>query len=427
MTLSWVWLKKNYLVTDSSFVAIASVFITVTLWFLIVIFLFTFLSSLIPWLLLLLNKKKHRITVDVKTSTTKNSINEQEIFLSIHPIITPVFGNIRIRLLYEQNKLSEKFTVSRFQQNEKWFQKSISGYYRWPLPDIKEYKVTALIIYLEDMFQFFSFATILPAGKSFIIQPSQISTPALKVQPKKSHDTNVRIERIRKVEGELLNYKNFENNDDIRRIVWKIYAKNKELVVRVPETNDPYASHIYFYASFYNAIKLTEYYPLFNQLFLNHFKTVIWNCYFQLNRQNQQISYIPDQEIKTFYADDPVEKVKLIISTVDWHSEKNIRSYFKTDDGSVLCISSLTDAVELRNLLHDAGKDLVVVFVILSKALSPVRLTDWFTWLLIKPGKDSLQSLKLKWNFSPLKNAVISNEKIILNILKESDCEITMI
>ena len=110
---------------------------------------------------------------------------------------------------------------------------------------------------------------MLTSSGNFFNGPPLKATGNIIVQPKKTEETNMRIEEMRKVEGELLNYKNFETNDDVRRIVWKIYAKNKELVVRIPETNDPYASHIYFYASFYNAIS-NDVYEEFNEVFLDH-------------------------------------------------------------------------------------------------------------------------------------------------------------
>ena len=184
-------------------------------------------------------------------------------------------------------------------QKNDFFSMHTKGLYNWPLKNIKEYDINSGIIYFEDFFQFFSFTGKLPSNSNFFNGPPIKTTGALVVQPKKTEETNMRIEEIRKVEGELLNYKNFENNDDVRRIVWKIYAKNKELVVRIPETNDPYASHIYFYASFYNAIS-NDVYEEFNEVFLDNFKTVIWNIYDQLSRQNALIQYIPDQETKKF-------------------------------------------------------------------------------------------------------------------------------
>jgi hypothetical protein len=423
MIFAWTWLKKNYLIPDSSFIAIASVFITVTLWFLGAIFLFAFLSAVIPWLTLLFTKKSQGITIEIKTSASENTIDKHPLLITIRPVFTPAFGNILLRLRYESNSLSEKFTLSGSQQNGKWFSKTLSGYYEWRLPDIKEYAITSAIIYFEDMFHFFSFASVLTTETSFITHPVEVADAPLNVKPKKSHDTQVRIDRIRKVEGEFINYKNFEDNDDIRRIVWKIYAKNKELVIRVPEINEPYASHIYFYASFYNTLKFTNYYPAFERIFLNHFKTITWNCYNQLSRQNQLISYIPDQETKPFFSDDPDEKVKQIISTAEWHSGKNVQQYFNTHEGSLLCISSFTDAADLQNMLESAEKDTVIVFIQHSRILSGFKYSDWIEWLFVNPAKDSIDRLKFKWNFSPLKKNILSNEKIISKILYDSEVE----
>ena len=44
--------------------------------------------------------------------------------------------------------------------------------------------------------------------------------------------------------------------------------------------------------------------------FLIIYKTAIWNIYDQLSRQNALLKYIPDQETKKIYADDPALKIK---------------------------------------------------------------------------------------------------------------------
>ncbi len=123
--------------------------------------------------------------------------------------------------------------------------------------------------------------------------------------------------------------------------MWQIYAKNKELVVRTPETNDPYASHVYFYSSFYNSVS-SGIYEEFNAVFLNHYKTALWNAYQQLSKQNLMLKFIPDQETKTSFIEDPLQKIKYIISTSDWQTENDLQQYFKKEEASVLCISSLT-------------------------------------------------------------------------------------
>jgi Uncharacterized conserved protein (some members contain a von Willebrand factor type A (vWA) domain) len=421
MVLAWGWLKKIYL-PDSSFTAIAGVFITVTLWFLVSILFFGFVTAVVSWLLFLMDKKHGRIQFEIRTDARENNVEgKQDVFLSIHPVLKPLLGNIRLRIQYE-DKVSDKFTLLDRELRIKLFSTNMRGYYQWPLPDIKEYNVSVCFIYFEDMFQFFSFTAVYKVADHFVVQPRQLPAPGFAVQPKKTEQVNTRIERIRKVEGEFLNYKNFEHNDDVRRIVWKIYAKNKELVIRIPETNDPSASHIYFYASFYNSLGSSTN-PDFVNVFLNHFKTMVWNTYYQLSKKYPLLKYIPDQESTTMFSDDPAQKIKLLISMSGWHQQKNLQQYFKKEEGSVLCITSLVDASQLENVLQGLGKEVVVLFVKLSKIVI-AKPSDWIEWVFIKPSKNNLLHLKPAWNVSPFKRKLIENEKNILSILHKGDCEI---
>ena len=394
--------------------------------FIAAVFAISFITAILPWLFFLFNKRRGKVLIKVNTANKKNSITEkQKVSISINPILRPLFGYIRMRLYYDGD-ISPKFSLINNQSKTQFFSSSLNGIYNWPLPEIKEYKVSNAIIYFEDMFQFFSFAATLPAQDNFFTQPDNNTTAALKVQPKKTEDTNTRIEQIRKVEGEFLNYKNFENNDDVRRIVWKIYAKNKELVVRIPETNDPYASHVYFYASYYNAMA-TGLYSDFYPVLLNYYKTMVWNAYRQLSKQNVLIKYIPDQESKTTFADDPLEKIKYIISTSEWQTQKDLQNYFKKEEASVLCISSLINAQEVENILDRTGKDLVIIFVQLSNAFSKLKIKDWLQWVFIKPEEDGLDKLRLMWNMSPLKRKITENENKIKAILSKSESEVLVV
>jgi len=358
----------------------------------------------------------------VKTLNANKVASKQLIEIDISKIIKPIFGYIRLRLCYDNNNISPKFAPVRLQPKKNFFSSQTKGIYNWPLNNIKEYDISSGIIYFEDFFQFFSFTSTLPVNSNFYTQPLKAATGAVIVQPKKTEDTNTRIDEMRKVEGEFLNYKNFESNDDVRRIVWKIYAKNKELVVRIPETNDPYASHIYFYASFYNAIS-NEVYEEFNAVFLDNFKTITWNVYEQLFRQNDLIQYIPDQETKSFYADDVIQKIKYIISTSSWQKQNDLVSYFNKEYASVLCITSVTDIKQLEVILDRTGKSLTVIFVELSKSFSKMKVTDWVQWIFINPEKKSLGKLQLAFNLSPLRKKILDNEKNIKELLKISECE----
>lgn len=424
------WLKKTRVLPNSSYTAITDLFIAVTMAFVAAVLVISFFTSVIPWLYFLFNKNSENISIKIKTasltqplSTSGEGVNEkQQVSVNINPILRPLFGYVRLRFEYDDENISRKFSLINKQQKQQFFSATLTGNYNWKLPQIKEYKVSDAIIYFEDMFQLFSFAVVIPARDNFFTQPENITTGNIKVQPKKTEDTNVRIDQIRKVEGEFLNYKNFENNDDVRRIVWKIYAKNKELVVRIPETNDPYASHVYFYSSFYNSIS-TSIYEEFNNVFLNYFKTIVWNTYQQLAKQNILIKYIPDQQVKTTFADDELEKIKYTISTSDWQTQKDLLHYFKKDEASVLCISSLIPAEQVDTILDKAGKELLIIFVQVTNAFNTVKVKDWLQWVFVRPGEDSLNKMRVPWSISPLKGKIKENEQKIISALEKSECE----
>ncbi len=426
ITLLWAahWLVKNNVLPETSRTAIINLFISVTSWFALSILAFSFLTAFIPWVFFLINKKNNRTSLKIKVAEKENVVNgKQPVAITINSITKPLIGYIRLRLFYDGRNISKKFSLASSQPKKDFFSDRIAGMFNWPIEHIKEYDINAGIIYFEDFFQFFSFCVVHPANSNFFTAPSAMPTSQLMVQPKKTEDTTNRIEEIRKVEGEFLNYKNFENNDDVRRIVWKIYAKNKELVVRIPETNDPYASHIYFYASFHNAIS-SDLYEEFNARFLNHFKTITWNSYEKLSHQNVLLQFIPDQATKTYYADDVLQKIKYFISTAEWQTTNSLLQYVDNRNASVLCISSFNDVHEVEEIIEKSGKGLAIVFVELSNSFEKLNVTDWVQWIFIKPVDKSTDKFKVAFNLSPLKRKMLENEKRIKQCLAKSDSEI---
>lgn len=425
LSYAYKWLRATTLLPETAYTAIIDLFITITLYFISALIIIAFITSFLPWLLFILRKKQGQASLKVSTAAKPSIFSKkQEVTIDLQPVMRPLFGYIRLRLEYDNLSISPKFSLLRAGQRS-FFSSGLHGIYNWPLPEIKEYKVNGGIIYFEDMFQVFSFTAGLPSQDVFFTQPENDDSTDVSVRPKKTEDTNTRIDQIRKVEGEFLNYKNFEDNDDVRRIVWKIYAKNKELVIRIPETNDPYASHVYFYSSFYNSIG-SDLYPTISGVFLNQFKTIVWNAYLQLNKKSLLLKYVPDQPAKTMFADDPLQKIKYIISTSNWHHDKDLATYFRKDEASVLCISSFTDVEHLENIVSKSGKDLVVIFVELSKTFQSIKVRDWLQWLFVRPSAESVDKLKISWNISPLKRKVTENESRIKRILDKSECEKVM-
>ena len=238
--------------------------------------------------------------------------------------------------------------------------------------------------------------------------------------PRKTEDTATRIEEIKKVEGEHINYKNFESNDDVRRIVWKIYAKNKELVVRIPEILDPYASHIYLYASFFSAFDF-----LGNDAvevpFLNYYKSICWSVYMQLSQKGFDVRYVYDQDIPQQKMNNDEEQIKYAISVSNWQRDKELKSYVQTKDASVVIISSLTDINEVNELIEKHGNEISFVFVPLTDSLQKQHLGDWLQWLFVQQEKDAIAKYKTNWSLSLLRLKIAKNEKQLKLLLEKYD------
>ncbi|HEX8460827.1 MAG TPA: DUF58 domain-containing protein [Segetibacter sp.] len=411
-------LGQNEIHAESSFTDIFTLLLKVATWFCVVIISIALLSVLTSFLFFLYKKKKEGIKFNISTDVKESELHQkQTVRLLITPVLKPLFGFIKLRLLYDRKHFSNKFSILE-NSSRKFFSTTIEGTYHWPLPEIKEYYVEKAILYFEDVFQFFSIAVNLPAKDQFFTQPTLKDVRDLRVLPRKTEETNTRIEQLRKVEGEFLNYKNFENNDDVRRIVWKIYAKNKELVVRIPEVMDPYASHVYLYASFFSKFN-TKGHGTLEVPFLNYYKVITWSVYQNLVKQGFDVRFIPDQEVAKGNLADEQQRVKYSISTSKWQQSKDLKSYVKTSDASVIIISSLSDAEEVKDIIESHGKDIRFIFIKLSDSFKNQNVFDWVQWLFVQDAKNDVEVYKRGWSMSPLRQRLKDNENRLEEIVNK--------
>jgi hypothetical protein len=413
---AWFWINAKQAMPDTSYADILDLLLNVAFIFGLSFLLLGFCSVLLSYGLLVWQKKRGNVAFAVATNVLAADIkNKQVVEIKLHPILRPLLGFIKIRLQYDEHHFSNKFSIVENKASW-WLKSSIEGTYYWPLPQVKEYHVHKAIIYFEDLFQFFSFAVSLETNNRFIKQPTNIGLSTIKSMPRKTEESNVKIDDMRKVEGEYLNYKNFEDNDDVRRIVWKVYARNKELVVRTPETMDPYASHLYLYASFHSIFDVNDN-DIANVPLLNFYKNYVWSVYQQLVKQQFDVKYIADQPSAIPDLADDALRVKNSISTAFWHQDKDISSYCKPSDASILVVSSFSDAAQVEALLNIAGSNITVLFVKLSSALQKQKITDWMQWIFTEQEKDEMERYKSSWSLSSLQNKVKQNEKKLQQLL----------
>lgn len=417
--LAFLWLLQQQHMPDTSFTDIFSLLLLVAFAGLAVLVAFAFLTVLVSFILFIVKKRGHKVSCSLGTvaGNSKSPQPQQLVHLHISPVLKPLLGFARLRLVYDEVHYSEKFSLVP-QKGQKRSLMAMDGVYEWPLPQIKEYSVQKVLLYFEDFLQFFSFTVTLPCNSRFYTKPAVTREKELKAGPRKTEETNKRIDELKKVEGEHLHYKSFEAHDDVRRIVWKIYARNRELVVRTPEVLDPYASHLSLYASFHSAFDINGnevvQYP-----FQDHYKTIIWNTYLQLVKQGFEVEYIADQQIAAPALPDEQQRVQYTISASNWQRDISLQAYLKPKEAAVVVISSLNDYEEVAKLTEQYGNEITFVFVQLSKSVRSSHVGHWIKWLFISQEKNSYEVYRNRWRLSRLRGKLIANEKKIKQLLEQ--------
>lgn len=365
--------------------------------------------------------KGNKLQVEFVTESKKGK-NKLYINARLDGVIRPRLGFIKARLYYDDHVFTDFFGLLSNKRKEQSLRlQAITGKSRLNLPDIKEYDLKGGFIYFQDMLHIFRLAAAQPISGHFYQPPVLQEGNDTEVYPKKTETMDVRIEQLRRVEGEHLNYKDFEAGDDVRRIVWKVYAKNRELVVRVPELFEPYASHLYFYASFYAPVKAQWLSEGYLKEMLNYYKNHVWTIYDTLGHKEWDMRYIPDQQFNITEEMPDGEKTARIISNSTWHKDTALQHYFNPKTGTVLCISSLTDPQELQNILDRCDASTVVYFVKASRVLSSYAGLNLVKRLIFLPPQDRLAKLRSGWTFSPIRFQVQKREKEIEELLKRSN------
>ncbi|MGC4057919.1 MAG: DUF58 domain-containing protein [Chitinophagaceae bacterium] len=387
-------------------------------WVLLAFVGLSLVSTLGSWLYFLWLYRNGRSKLEI---TVSGDAHKKGTFLNarLPKAWKPLLGYIKGRLYYDDLQLTDRFSMqSSERKKHSLLRAAVTGKNRLQLPDIKEYQLKGGILFFEDILQLISLPVAQPLSGSFYQAPTQLELPEENINPKKTDTLDVRIDELRKVEGEYLNYKDYESGDDVRRIVWKLFARNRSLVVRVPERMEPYASHIYFYASFYKDLGASGNEAYAAEM-LNYYKSQVWSVYSELSKKEWQVKYIPDQELRTGISTDSQAHVERLVSNSDWHKDLSLRAYFSTKKGSVLLIHSFSDPKEIEQIIEEADPSLRILFVPLSQCFRNLYVFRWISRLLFLPGKDRLSKLKANWVLTPLRRRVLKNEKTIEQLLKQ--------
>jgi hypothetical protein len=337
-----------------------------------------------------------------KVKFTYTGTNEVICEVVCNKLLFPFAGAVKAGLTFDRRH-DALIVLKRLKYRQAYGKKKLN------LPNIKSYDLDTVTLFFQDFFRMFSFKIAFNNRVSVVILPvSENKIELSKVSYTMDKD-EIRTNTVHRKEGELLHFKHFESSDDIRRIVWPVYAKTKELIVRMIEMHSMYASRIDMYASFCNSYgNLLD--KTISDAFLNNYKTGIWEVYKSLKEDNE-VRFIPDQ--KSRIAVEHQHEVSAQISGMDWHSNK-IEEYLGDGKISVVCISSLIPSQDTEKILDKLDTNAVVIFTSLKSSIEKIGVKDVIKEVFTIPEE---KKINWRWLFSTNRRKVMNNDKAVRNAL----------
>lgn len=374
-----------------------------------------FLYTLFCWLFLALNSKKVKVDLTIGLEDGQKGVaGEVPVKLSLSKVIMPIAGYLKTWLIFEDGTLIGPVVINKFSGGWRDLL-SKEGEANLQLVKRAQYQVKGYIFSFEDYLQFFRFSFFKDAKKTFYLYSQKRDVDTMDIPPAKAREELEKVKTSKKVEGDFLNYKDFESGDDVRRIVWKIFAKNKELVVRIPEVINPYASHLHFFASFQNSLLIEE--TNYSSGMLDYYKDIIFNTCRQIEKSGRKVEFSMDQVVGDSLIVDKKDQLAYFLSCAQWKKDA-LNEHFPTiGTSSVVCVSSMIPTDELDELLSKRSATLFIVQV--SKYLDEQNLFNWSNVILRKEQQSEFG--KLRWMLSPHRRRLKRNEQRIVQLVERSD------
>ena len=372
---------------------------------------FGMLYTLFCWSYFAVRSKKIKLDLSIGLEDGQKGVaGLVPVKLSLSRVIMPLVGYLKAWVVFEDGGMVGPVVITRFSGGWRDLL-SKEGEANLQLTKRAQYQVKGYIFSFEDYLQFFRFSYFKRFKKIFYLYSQHREVPPTDIPPSKAREELEKVKTSKRVEGDFLNYKDFESGDDVRRIVWKIFAKNKELVVRVPEIINPFASHLHFFASFENSILSHD--SRYAVGMLDYYKDIIYNTCIQIEKSGRKVEFSMDQVVGDSLIVDKKDQLAYYLSSANWKSESLTDQFPSIGTSSVVCVSSMIPADKLEELINKGSVVLLIVRV--SKYLDEQNLFDWENMILRKEKQSELS--KLRWILSPQRRKVRKNENRIAQLV----------
>ncbi len=404
------------------------------------IFAFSLITTLPAYLAMLFKKrvleteaeeKKDIIKIGFTQSIAMPGLVDTEV--KIYKIRRPLLGFAKVTLIFENYSQTDEILLTE-SLRERGKKVGIVGRKALYLPNVKDYRIYSSIIHFEDFFHLLALPYKEAEHIGIFTEPPKTAENGIEINTKSSEEPIKKVIQHRTAKGELLDYKKYAPGDDVRRIIWKNYARSRELTVRIHDRTFPYVSHINVLASFFDAAPPENgHQPALKGYLLDIYKEKIRQVVDAIIEQEFTVRFYTDQTIEQRYTLDEYRQMLYRISASDWQrkysTEQFVKdNYHKLHKGStIVLVSSLVPVKNLEHLQSGRPKDVNLCFYNISNTLALSRPPAILKRILFVDAYEPLELAKKERQArSTLKFIAVNNDEIgqVLNRQHQSVIEL---
>jgi hypothetical protein len=346
--------------------------------------------------------------------------------IRIENLRLPAMGHVRVCLIFKTVGASEDIYLTKEHRTKgRKAHTVIEGSRQIWLNNTNDHAIRCSFIYFEDMFHVFSLPYREWENMGIFTIPQRRERAAVQAMPKHTESPVVKILDNRTVPAELLNYKRFEPGDNPKRIIWPVYARSRELIVRLPDVVNPYVSHITLIPLMQDHVNAEQARPL-RTLLLDHYKEQIRSILDALHRTGLTVTFRSD--VASPYPVGDYETQLYRISILDFspgRSAKEALEKFMQGKSQytvpLVLFSSLADAQEILQAAAHGMADTRFVWIKSSHCMDPgkrksgkARAKNLLMFEIAGPMEQALGSATGR----RLRKRILGNEKKMVKELK---------
>lgn len=387
------------------------------------VFLFSLLSCVPPYLALWFKKRVLEVDKEERKDIIKVKFQKEHptpgvvnAEVRIYGIRKPLLGFAKVKIIFEDLTQTEDILLTH-NIKEKRRRVGIMGRKAVSLPNIRDYRIQSSFIHFEDFFHFFSLPYREVESIGLFTEPPANEEEELDFAMPTSEEPVLKVVQHKFTKGELLDYKKYAPGDDIRRIIWKNYARSRELTVRTFDRTFPYVSHINVLTCFYDASPSREQGVEIKDYLLDIYKEKIRQVVDSIIEQEFTVKYLTDQAIEDHYELDEYQKILYSISAAKWQKEKPADAFIRENyqkmrgASNLLIVSSLCPTSNLQQVNNNGSKGFNLCVYTASNSLNKIKKPSVLKQVFTIDSREPMDAARRKINARPTIKFINENDQ----------------